>query len=692
VSWLDKLAPARKGLPTSQSSMAFMGSPHTQYTAQRSGDIGETYADIHFVYEIVHDIAVAGSSLPLKVYSIDGQGERQENFGHPAYQLLRKPNPVHDQTLFFEILFSSRLVWGEWFIVKVGADKGRPISRTNPPVELWPLRPERMTEVPDPDSGLLLGWLLSIGGGDKVPLLASDVIHNRSYHPKSDYRGFAPVEALRYQIELGRDAEGVAIDLYQNGLFTRGVMTSDKIVPKDRMERLAKDFRDLLLGPGNRWKIPFLDAGMDFKALQLNPQDAEWLETVRLPRSRVAAAYGFPLAESFQNVRPEEIRRAKYAGAVQPLTVAAEQSFESHLFSDFAQPAFPEFQLSHILDADFPSLVSALKDAVLAGIMSPNAAGRKLNQPPVNGGDERVLPLNMETLSALIAVGEGPRPLRDSSGGMGGDQGRTGSHTGEQAALPPVDAKSLAELRSRRLAKLSEALSRRLRGLLKREREHLGSQSPEKLTAALIASTLDAGQPEAAKLIRQFLNQALDAAADDSENDIDVSTLSVEAGQRSEEAAKRLVNERGSDLAGLLSEGKLPRDLSAAYSTFGDKADALALLEVAWAYDQGAIQNGEQVLSKSGTEETDMDTKLLLAAIASKSGPDLHVHMPEVTLQPEVKVQLPEQPTPEVNVNVEAPQVTVQPPEVVVNVPEDRKRKRKVIRNKAGFVESIEDE
>jgi HK97 family phage portal protein len=691
MSWLDKLVPV-KALPTSQSSLAFMGSPHTQYTAQRSGDIGETYADIHFVYEIVHDVAVAGSTLPLKVYSIDSQGERQENYGHPAYQLLRKPNPVHDQTLFHEILFSSRLIWGEWFVVKVGRDPSRPISTTNPPVELWPLRPERMTEVPDPDTGLLLGWLLSIGGGDKVPLLASDVIHNRSYHPTSDYRGFAPVEALRYQIELGRDAEGVAIDLYQNGLFTRGVLTSPNAVNQERMTRLAKDFRDLLRGPGNRWKIPFLDNSIDFKALQLNPQDAEWLETVKLPRARVAAAYGYPLPESYQNVRPEEVRRAKYAGAVQPLVVSAEQSFEAHLFTDFAQSAFPEFQLSHILDADFPALVSALKDAVLAGIMSPNAAGRKLNQPPVDGGDERVLPLNMETLSALIAVGEGPRPLRDSSGGMGGDQGRTGSHTGEQAALPPVDGKALAELRSRRLSKLSEALSRRLRGLLKREREHLGSQSPETLTAALIASTLEAGQPEAAKLIRQFLNQALDAAADDSENDIEVSALSIEAGERAEEAAKRLVNERGADLAGLLSEGKLPRDLSAAYSTFGEKADALALLEVAWAYDTSSGLASGPTQPKDLHEETDMDTKLLLAAIASKSGPDVHLHMPDVTLQPEVKVQLPEQPAPEVNVNVEAPQVTVQPPEVVVNVPEPKKTKRKVIRNKQGFVETIEDE
>jgi HK97 family phage portal protein len=675
MSVLDKFAPSRR--KALDPNFSVTGFPHTTYQAQRQGEIGQAYADVGFCYEIISDLAVSGSRLPLKVFQISSSGERSEDMAHPAYKLLRRPNPVHEQTLFFEILFASRLVWGEWFVVKVGRDKARPVSKSNPPFELWPLRPDRLIEVPDPKSGLLLGWMLRVGDGGRIPLLASDVIHNRGYHPSSDYRGYSPIEAMRYQVELGRDAEQAAIELYQNGMFTRGVLKVQRRAGAESMKRIAAEFRELMIGSGRRWRIPILEEGMEFQGLQLNPQDAQWLETVKLPRSRLAAAYGYPLPEDYDGIKPEEMRRAKYAGGVQPLVVSMEHSLEAQYFSDFSVSAFGEFQLSHILDADFPTQISAYKEAILSGQMKPNEVRRKLNLPPEDGGDRLYVPLNMTPIVGLT----NPPRTRDSAGGMGGDEGRTGARTGDQAALPQVQ-----ELKARRLEKLSEALERRLRGVLKREREQMASQK----AARDVQAALRASEPEVRTLVQQFVSQAVDAGAEDLkfllEVETDTASVMAEVAAHAGEVAEGFTNQRGAELVGLLARGV---GLASAYDGFGEMAHKVSAEAVQWGYERASgISPAVAEVTEGGS---DMDSKLILAALASKRGEPVHVHMPEVRYEPEVTFVVPEVKAPDVNVQVEPPQVNVEPPQVVVNVPEPRKVRRVVKRNRKGDITEIED-
>ncbi len=596
---LDAFKPQVKSAPPFPNRSIIGGWPSTSYSAQRQSGISEAYADIHFVYEIVHDIASAGSVLPLKVFTISPMGDREESHQHPAYQLLRSPNPVMTRSYLWEFSFSSRLLWGEWFLAKVPRDPSRLCGPSNPPVELWPVRPDRMEEVADPETGQLLGWFMRTSTSSKVAIAAEDVIHNRTYHPSNDYRGMPPIQALRYEIELGRDAEGTAIDLYKNGLFARGVLQVSKRAGAETLKQIASQFREMMIGSANRWRVPVLEEGMEFKALQMSPEAAQWLDTVKLPRQRVASAYGYPLVELHERATPAELHRLKYAGAVQPLTVSAEESLEKFLMANFSDSAFPEFQLSHVLDADFPTLIGAYKDAIYSGQMTPNDARKKLNLPAKEGGDDLLIPLNMERVSALSNPSPEPVP-NDSSGGMGGDQGKPQAGTGSNA-LTVADHKALiggyGRVRERRIGKLAQALDNRVRGVLKREAASVKTGKAVVMpTADSLEALIAASTPEMARIIRQFAEQAAAAGAEDASSvtgqvfEPDLAQLFAERAPR---VAAQFSDARVADLLAALQAGGDPRDFMNAVSDlygakFSSYAERLSRTETAYAHETAA--------------------------------------------------------------------------------------------------------
>jgi HK97 family phage portal protein len=406
------------------------------YMAQRTGQMGRAFADVHFVYEIVGRISAAAASLPLKVFSLGQQDQvRTEKPDHPAAVLLRRPNSETPRFSMIQGTVGDLCLHGNAFWLKVRSTSG------GPPIELWRLRPERMEPVPDTDTGELLGWMYRVNYTDPKSFLAEDIVHFKTFNPNHDYVGLSPIQALRFQMELGRDAEQAAIDLWSNGAHLSGLLTNAGVLDPAAKEALAKQFRAQMTGPGNHFRVPILEEGMDYKAVQLNPKDAEFINTSKLTRERFASAYGYPLPEVYARVHPDDLRKALYSDAVLPWSTLIEETLELTFMSEWPNDvAFPQFQTRHILDADLAARYAAYKDGVYSGWLPPKHIQRIEDIP---ADLPTYIPMNMDQVGPdgkIIPTEQpGGTPPKDSSGGMGGADGQDtpGTSTAKRLVRPP---------------------------------------------------------------------------------------------------------------------------------------------------------------------------------------------------------------------------------------------------------------
>lgn len=610
MSIIERFAPQRESKAAMPSSLTIgTGSTQTTYSAQgRTEGIADAVADISFVYEIHRGVLSYAAPVPIKVFDLDSNGDREEAPTHPSYALLRKPNPRHNATSFREFLFASRLSFGEHFIAKQRDDRGRVIA-------LWPLRPDRLMEVPDPDTGELLGFMLNYNSPEPQALPLSELIWGTSYHPSNDYRGLSPIAALRWQVEIGRDAEQTMADFMANGAFLRGALHVQRKAGVESLSRVAEQFRSLMVGSGNRFRVPVFQEGMEYKPIQLTPADAEFINTAKLTRSRVAAAFGWALPEEWAASQAADVRRLRFADAVVPLADAITASLVDGLMPEFGGgAAFPEFQLAHLLQAELPQLIAAGKDAIYSAQYTPNEWRKKfLNLPPKPGGDDLFVPLNLDSAVDVQEDNATPRQA-DSAGGLGGDEGRTESTAGWK---PSEGLKRLRARQSevkdlsgnygrgtrRKQEKLAQALHNRIKGVLKKELAEIRNTGKAVLPAATdLERIVRKHDPELAKLIGQFLTQSAIASAEAAgfllgADPIDPSRFAEAFATRADAVSAQFGTERGSWLMNLLSDAQAgdlgQRDfMNAVADGYGEKfssyGERLARTEVAHASEEAA--------------------------------------------------------------------------------------------------------
>jgi phage portal protein BeeE len=124
-----------------------------------------------------------------------GSDMRREVLRHQALRLWHRPNPFMSGYMFREIGWQFMELVGEWYWVL-----NRGPSGTGLPIEMWPVRPDRMDPVPDINA-FLKGWIYTGPNGEQVPLSVDEVIQVRYPHPTDIYRGLSPVQGILSDID-----------------------------------------------------------------------------------------------------------------------------------------------------------------------------------------------------------------------------------------------------------------------------------------------------------------------------------------------------------------------------------------------------------------------------------------------------------------------------------------------------------
>lgn len=283
-------SPLRTLLSQAQLPVPFTGRTTSQRAWGRpSGQVAQMAAmgSVGTLFAIVSRLSNATAQVEWKLYRKGtAGGERTEVTAHAALDLWNRPNPFYPQQEFVETIQQHLDLTGEgWWVI--ARDPRSPI-----PLELWPVRPDRMTPVPDPDT-FLRGYMYRAPGGEEVALELDQVIQLRMPNPLDPYRGMGPVQSILAELDAARYSAEWNRAFFLNSAQPGGIIKVDKRLGDAEFDELRTRWNESHRGVANAHRVAILEQGewIDRKYTQ---QDMQFTALREQNRELIREAFGFP--------------------------------------------------------------------------------------------------------------------------------------------------------------------------------------------------------------------------------------------------------------------------------------------------------------------------------------------------------------------------------------------------------------
>lgn len=361
----------------------------------------QLYATQENLYAVVSFLSDSVAQLPLKVYTRDAEHKRSRDRDSVAAKLLYKPNADQTSYDFWNALATEYFLMGVatvWILPDTDSNSGYQLRLI--PQE-WIMDTERETNyAPDKIR------VVTDGSGGVIEIPRSEFVQFRKYSPGNPGGYQSPLAALRQTLSEQIQAGKFRTEIWSSsGRFNAYLTRPSNVQPWNDEQRKAfvKAFREGWgKGGGNSGKIPLLEDGMEIKPYQFNAQQAQFAETKQLSREDVAAAYHVnpsliwhTTTQTYASAKDNA--RALYADCLGPVLQMLQQRINSFLLPIIgADPdTYVEFDLSEKLKGSFEERASILQASVGGPWLTRNEARADNNLPPVEGGDELIVPLNV---------------------------------------------------------------------------------------------------------------------------------------------------------------------------------------------------------------------------------------------------------------------------------------------------------
>ena len=350
---------------------------------------------------VVSFLARNVAQLGLHLYRRVSDTDRERVTDHPLAELLRRPSPFTTPYRLVEGWMCDIGIFDNAVTVKVKLPD-QPMSL----LRLDPARIEPEGENPFTATGFKIG---------KVSFKPEHVIHMHGYSPLDARWGVSPLETLRtllaeeYQAALYRE------QLWRNGARTAGYLRRPATAPKwsaEAKERFRAQWQAQYSGDGSRaGGTPLLEDDMEYVPASTSPRDAQYIESRKLSREEVTAAYHIPLPlvgildnATYSNIETQH--KMLYQDCLGPYLKMIEQELMLQLLPEFAgtEDMYLEFNLAEKLKGSFEEQAAQLQTSVGAPWMTRNEARARVNLSQIDGGDDLITPLNVITGDASQAA------------------------------------------------------------------------------------------------------------------------------------------------------------------------------------------------------------------------------------------------------------------------------------------------
>ena len=249
------------------------------------------YDQSPWVYVAINRIVEAGALVPLRVFRLEGE-KRIGIANHPLEQLLSRPNPLTSGFELLEQTIGSLELHGNAYWFLAGDARGAPR-------EIWVLRPDRVSIVPDARR-IVAGYVYEIDG-QFIPLDAIEVVHFRRWHPSNDFYGLSPIAAARGAVLSDRHMSDWNRNTFgQDQGVPAGVVNIRDFVSDTDYERIKREWRQQY-GAGAR-KTAFLRGGtVEWQHIGLSHTDLDFLQGRKAQRDEILNIFGIPVGLVSEN-------------------------------------------------------------------------------------------------------------------------------------------------------------------------------------------------------------------------------------------------------------------------------------------------------------------------------------------------------------------------------------------------------
>ena len=357
-----------------------------------------TQANLHAVISFLADSI---AQLPLKVYVREGDTDRRRDRDSNAAKLLYRPNVDQTAFEFWNGVAIEYYLFGVstvWLLPDADSESGwqlRIIPRE------WIVDEDYIDNYAPDTLHVRIDY-----NSDVIDIPRDQFVQFRMYSPGNPGGYQSPISALKSVLNEQIQAERFRTAVWaSSGRFNAYITRPKDVKPwtPEQQKKWLETFREGWGANGaNSGKMPLLEDGMEIKPYQFNSREAQYAETKQLSREDVAAAYHVNPALIWHTgtqtyASAKDNARALYAECLGPTLQMIQQRVVSFIFPIIgaAPETYCEFDFTEKLKGNFEERASILQSATGGPWLTRNEARADNNLPPIEGGDELIVPLNV---------------------------------------------------------------------------------------------------------------------------------------------------------------------------------------------------------------------------------------------------------------------------------------------------------
>lgn len=222
-------------------------------------------------------------------------------------------------------------------------------------------------------------------------------------------QGYSPIAVARNAIGLAIASEEYGSKFFANGATPSGVLTHPGQV-KDPA-KLRERWQAVYGGSKNGSKTAVLEEGMQYHAISIPNNDAQFLETRKFQVEEICRIFRVPphmVADldhaTFSNIEHQDLSFTKHT--IRPWVTLIEQVLYTIMPEKDRKRYFIRFNLDGIMRGDYKTRMESYALSRQNGWMSANDIRSLEDMPPIpkeEGGDAYLANGNLRPISALAA-------------------------------------------------------------------------------------------------------------------------------------------------------------------------------------------------------------------------------------------------------------------------------------------------
>ncbi|KZK76624.1 Phage portal protein [Pseudovibrio sp. W64] len=355
-----------------------------------------TAMTVSAVWDCVRKTSQVLSTLPLALYE-KGEGDSRIKIEEDLSSILSEsPNREQTAVEFWEGMTAHMTLRGNAFAEKLFVGKG--LVGLRPLLNVTPKRKA---------NGELEYNVRDRGKFTNLP--ADKVFHLRGFGG-GDGLGMSAIKYGANSIGAALAADDTAGSVFSNSMMAAGVLTSDQKLTAEQRTQL-QTLLEKFIGSSKAGKTLTLESGLKFQQLQLNPEDAQLLETRRFSVEDVCRWFGVPPivighsadGQTMWGSGVEAVMLSWLSLGINPLLIKNEARILKDLIPVEKRGRwYVEYNREAMLQMDSKAKGDFLLKMRMGGFMSGDEGRDKLNLPRRGGNsDELVVQTSMGLVDLL---------------------------------------------------------------------------------------------------------------------------------------------------------------------------------------------------------------------------------------------------------------------------------------------------